>query len=156
MLGLLAAALEAGSDALVGHLLCECDLPGWLAAAPLWVTPLPREGDPRCVSKGFMFYCDLPGSLAAAPLWVTPLPREGNPRCVLKGFRGYCNLPGWLAARAAVGHAAGARGRPQVGAPARLLACPMLKRILVSCEPPSIMSPSQCNEHHVVFARVRA
>ena len=47
MLGLLAAALEAGSDALVGHLLRECDLPGWLASAPLWVTPLPREGDPR-------------------------------------------------------------------------------------------------------------
>ena len=51
VLGLLAAALEAGSDALVGHLLAECDLPGWLASAPLWVTPLPREGDPRCVSS---------------------------------------------------------------------------------------------------------
>lgn len=47
MLGLLAAALEAGSDALVGHLLGECDLPGWLAAAPIWVTPLPRAGDAR-------------------------------------------------------------------------------------------------------------
>lgn len=53
MLGLLAAALEAGSDALVGHLLRECDLPGWLASAPLWVTPLPREGDPRCGSPAY-------------------------------------------------------------------------------------------------------
>ncbi|KAK9832575.1 hypothetical protein WJX81_000047 [Elliptochloris bilobata] len=47
VLGLLAAALEAGSDALVGHLLGECNLPGWLASAPVFVTPLPREGDAR-------------------------------------------------------------------------------------------------------------
>ena len=49
VLGLLAAALEAGSDALAGHVLSECDLPGWLAAAPIWVAPLPRAGDARHV-----------------------------------------------------------------------------------------------------------
>ena len=59
VLGLLAAALEAGSDALVGHLLRECDLPGWLASAPLWVTPLPRDSDPRCSSLARSLACGL-------------------------------------------------------------------------------------------------
>jgi len=66
VLGLLAAALEAGTDALVRHLVVECDLPGWLARAPVWVTSLPRDGDGRRARRSPAALC---AASRAADAW---------------------------------------------------------------------------------------
>lgn len=46
---IVACMLEAGSDAIVGHLFGDCDLLGWLLNAPAHCEPEPRSGDTRCV-----------------------------------------------------------------------------------------------------------
>ncbi|KAK9917462.1 hypothetical protein WJX75_004564 [Coccomyxa subellipsoidea] len=44
---IVACMLEAGSDAIVGHLFGDCDLLGWLLNAPAHCEPEPRSGDTR-------------------------------------------------------------------------------------------------------------
>lgn len=50
---IIACMLEAGSDAVVGHLFGDCDLLGWLLNAPSLCEMEQRPGDTRCV-------CSLP------------------------------------------------------------------------------------------------
>lgn len=46
---IVACMLEAGSEAIVGHLFGDCDLLGWLLNAPAQCQPEQRPGDDRCL-----------------------------------------------------------------------------------------------------------
>ena len=46
---IVACMLEAGSNAIVGHLFGDCDLLGWLLNAPAHCELEQRPGDTRCV-----------------------------------------------------------------------------------------------------------